>query len=386
MGFTIGGIRGTKEPRSGVRGTKDVRGTKRTGAPDETGTTGATGATEAGAEARVPRAAKEARAVKEAKEPRSGSRRRCRSTAEECTAVAEYTGLWGWAVVPGARAQDGHCSCGRADCAAPGAHPLDFAPEIAAGATLDEVTEAWSQVPGASVMLPVGRAFDVIEVAEAAGRRALVRLERMGLPLGPVTATPDGRTHFFVAPGAAAELPQLVDPLEGDDDADQDDGTHEHRGKGGDFIRELPGRRVAFRRIAIYAAAVGIGFIYFAVLEQLILLWKIWLAPYLITPLLGAWLDDGIEFDEDDEENNVSLAAMEAELKPKVLETFDRIAKTYKSLRKLQDQEVAEKTALSSSQERRYRKLREEIGTMIREKGFGATVIHRDVERPPVAP
>jgi RNA polymerase primary sigma factor len=67
------------------------------------------------------------------------------------------------------------------------------------------------------------------------------------------------------------------------------------------------------------------------------------------------------EPDEDDEENNVSLAAMEAELKPKVLETFDRIAKTYKSLRKLQDQEVAEKTALSSSQERRYKKLREEI-------------------------
>jgi hypothetical protein len=59
-------------------------------------------------------------------------------------------------------------------------------------------------------MLPVGQAFDVIEVSEAAGRRALVRLERMGLPLGPVTATPDGRAHFFVAPGAAAELPRLL--------------------------------------------------------------------------------------------------------------------------------------------------------------------------------
>jgi RNA polymerase primary sigma factor len=57
----------------------------------------------------------------------------------------------------------------------------------------------------------------------------------------------------------------------------------------------------------------------------------------------------------------VSLAAMEAELKPHVLETFDRIAKTYKKLRKLQDQEVAEKTALSPSQKRRYKKLREEI-------------------------
>ena len=36
----------------------------------------------------------------------------------------------------------------------------------------------------------------------------------------------------------------------------------------------------------------------------------------------------------------------------------DSIAKQYKSLRKLQDQEVAESTELSPSQERRYRKLR----------------------------
>jgi ABC-type transport system involved in multi-copper enzyme maturation permease subunit len=49
----------------------------------------------------------------------------------------------------------------------------------------------------------------------------------------------------------------------------------------------------------VTAAAVGIGFIYFAVLEQLILFWKTWLAPYLITPLLGAWLDNGIEIDEE---------------------------------------------------------------------------------------
>lgn len=66
-------------------------------------------------------------------------------------------------------------------------------------------------------MLPVGRAFDVIEVAEPAGRRALTRLERMGLPLGPVTATPDGRAHFFVAPGAAAELPETLYRMGWDD-------------------------------------------------------------------------------------------------------------------------------------------------------------------------
>ncbi|MER5452358.1 bifunctional DNA primase/polymerase [Streptomyces sp. NPDC002766] len=150
------------------------------------------------------------------REIRSGTRRRGRSS-ESTTAVAEFTGLWGWDVVAGARAAAGACSCGRVDCDAPGAHPLNFAPQVQAGATLDEVTKTWGEFPGAAVMLPVGRAFDVIEVAETAGRNALVRLERMGLPLGPVTATPDGRAHFFVAPGAAAELRDLLYRMGWDD-------------------------------------------------------------------------------------------------------------------------------------------------------------------------
>jgi RNA polymerase primary sigma factor len=86
--------------------------------------------------------------------------------------------------------------------------------------------------------------------------------------------------------------------------------------------------------------------------------------------------------DEDDEEEaNVSLAAMEAELKPHVLETFDRIAKTYKSLRKLQDQEVAEKTALSPSQNRRYKKLREEIIEDVKSLSLNAARIEALVEQ-----
>ncbi|GAA2217838.1 bifunctional DNA primase/polymerase [Streptomyces nogalater] len=163
------------------------------------------------------------------REIRAGTRRRGRLA--ECTTVAEFTGLWGWDVVPGARAAGGACSCGRTDCAAPGAHPLEFAPPVPAGATLDEVSKAWSEFPGASVMLPVGQAFDVLEVSEPAGLLALVRLERMGLPLGPVTATPDGRAHFFVAPGAAADLPGLLYRMGWDDPAALDlrglgPGTH----------------------------------------------------------------------------------------------------------------------------------------------------------------
>ncbi|MGK2740369.1 RNA polymerase sigma factor RpoD [Tepidicaulis sp. LMO-SS28] len=68
--------------------------------------------------------------------------------------------------------------------------------------------------------------------------------------------------------------------------------------------------------------------------------------------------------DDEDNENSLSLAAMEAELKPKVLETFDAIASNYKKLRKLQDQKhelALQNDDLSNAQEKRYKKLRDEI-------------------------
>jgi RNA polymerase primary sigma factor len=68
--------------------------------------------------------------------------------------------------------------------------------------------------------------------------------------------------------------------------------------------------------------------------------------------------------DEDDMENSLSLAAMEAEIKPKVLETFDRIADAYKKLRRLQDQNVESKLkneSLSPSQDRKYKKLKDDL-------------------------
>ena len=73
---------------------------------------------------------------------------------------------------------------------------------------------------------------------------------------------------------------------------------------------------------------------------------------------------------------------MEAELKPHVLETFDRIAKTYKTLRKLQDQEVAEKTALSSVAGRAATsKLREEIIEDVKSLSLNAARIEALVEQ-----
>jgi len=70
------------------------------------------------------------------------------------------------------------------------------------------------------------------------------------------------------------------------------------------------------------------------------------------------------ELDEDDLENSMSLAAIEAELKPKVLETFDNVADSYKRLRRLQDQDIENRLrnqSLSPAQERKYKKLKDEI-------------------------
>jgi RNA polymerase primary sigma factor len=70
------------------------------------------------------------------------------------------------------------------------------------------------------------------------------------------------------------------------------------------------------------------------------------------------------DLDADDLENSISLAAIEAELKPKVLETFDTIANTFKRLRRLQDQDIRSKLhneSLSPAQERKYKKLKKEI-------------------------
>jgi RNA polymerase primary sigma factor len=75
--------------------------------------------------------------------------------------------------------------------------------------------------------------------------------------------------------------------------------------------------------------------------------------------------DNDNDDDDDDEGANLSLAAMEAKLKPEVLGLFDTIDKTYKKLRKLQEQRLAgmknKSDQLSTAQEKRYAKLQHEL-------------------------
>ncbi len=77
--------------------------------------------------------------------------------------------------------------------------------------------------------------------------------------------------------------------------------------------------------------------------------------------------------DDDDDEDGVSmsLAAMEAALKPKVLETLDLIARDYDKLASMQDARMSaaltEKSRFSANEEEAYQKLRSEIVTLVNE-------------------
>jgi RNA polymerase primary sigma factor len=75
------------------------------------------------------------------------------------------------------------------------------------------------------------------------------------------------------------------------------------------------------------------------------------------------------EAEDFDDEGNLSLSAMEAALKPQVLETLDQIAALYKKLGKLQDASVEAALAsdeLSTGQERRFKKLRTDTVDLVK--------------------
>ncbi|MEK9914875.1 MAG: RNA polymerase sigma factor RpoD [Paracoccaceae bacterium] len=75
--------------------------------------------------------------------------------------------------------------------------------------------------------------------------------------------------------------------------------------------------------------------------------------------------------DEDDDQSNMSLAAMEAALKPRVLEILDRIAEDYSQLSEMQDDRISatlnDGSDFSDSQEKHYQDLRSEIVELVNE-------------------
>ncbi|MEI4194432.1 RNA polymerase sigma factor RpoD [Roseovarius sp. E0-M6] len=80
---------------------------------------------------------------------------------------------------------------------------------------------------------------------------------------------------------------------------------------------------------------------------------------------------DNDDEDDEDEQANMSLAAMEAALKPRVLETLDRIADDYIKLSEMQDSRISatlnEDGSFSTKQEETYQTLRSEIVELVNE-------------------
>ena len=90
------------------------------------------------------------------------------------------------------------------------------------------------------------------------------------------------------------------------------------------------------------------------------------------------------EMDDDDIENNVSLSAMEAEIKPRVLEVFDQIADNYKKLRRLQVEHVEQRLQnkqLTPAQERKHKKLKDDVITDVKSLSLNGNRIEALVEQ-----
>jgi RNA polymerase primary sigma factor len=82
--------------------------------------------------------------------------------------------------------------------------------------------------------------------------------------------------------------------------------------------------------------------------------------------------------DDDDDDNTLSLAQMEAALKPEALERFARITRLFKDFEKLQAERVATLAAgntFPAAKEARYEQLREELTAEVESVQFHATKI-----------
>ncbi|MFF2327645.1 MULTISPECIES: bifunctional DNA primase/polymerase [unclassified Streptomyces] len=142
-------------------------------------------------------------------------RRRVRPA--QLDAVLTCATAWQWPVLPGVGLEaaggrggrDRGCACPDPECAVPGAHPFD--PGLLA-ATTDErmVRWWWANRPTAPIVLATGGSAPcALSLPAVAAARALAELDRMGVRLGPVVATPT-RWSLLVAPYSLERLGELL--------------------------------------------------------------------------------------------------------------------------------------------------------------------------------
>lgn len=127
-------------------------------------------------------------------------------------AALTFATQWQWPVLPGVAADPqgrSRCGCPDPDCTVPGAHPFD--PGLLA-ATTDErmVRWWWGNRPTAPVILATGGSAPcAVSLPAAAAARALDALDRGGMRLGPVIASPT-RWALLVRPYSMEQLGELL--------------------------------------------------------------------------------------------------------------------------------------------------------------------------------
>jgi hypothetical protein len=108
----------------------------------------------------------------------------------------------GLPVALGTYLMDGGCSCLDIRCTAPGLHPAAETWQLQATGERGCIESWWTEHPRASIVLPTGTHFDVLDLPPVAGSEVLRALARYPENAGPVAGTTDGRALFFVQPGA----------------------------------------------------------------------------------------------------------------------------------------------------------------------------------------
>jgi RNA polymerase primary sigma factor len=107
-------------------------------------------------------------------------------------------------------------------------------------------------------------------------------------------------------------------------------------------------------------------------------------APFTPAPRVNGEDSETAEQADVDMENSPSLAAIEAELKPKVVETFDNIADAYTQLHRLRDQDIKNKlrnASPSPARERRYKKLKSNLIAEVKSLQFKQTRVDSLIEQ-----
>ncbi|MFE0799411.1 bifunctional DNA primase/polymerase [Streptomyces sp. NPDC058812] len=127
-------------------------------------------------------------------------------------AALTYATQWQWPVLPGVAADPrsrSRCGCPDPECAVPGAHPFD--PGLLAATTDGRMVRWWwTNRPTAPIVLATGGiAPCAVSLPALPAAHALAALDRAGLRLGPVVASPT-RWSLLVKPYSMEQLGELL--------------------------------------------------------------------------------------------------------------------------------------------------------------------------------